>query len=184
MQTINAELRKNEAVVTSADKGNTLIILPTTQYQEKLQDFTDNNNFQISNADPTKTFKKHTRKVINNSTNLINPDSRWKYTNLNLSTPTIRGLVKIHIRDQPIRQTGATPSLQTSKTVHTQNTTTCSTTFHFPPEEHETLHTGIETDSVNPYFPICFTRHIQYVLQRPHQRISANSRRPSVTQYC
>jgi len=103
MPTIKAKLRKNNAVVTSADKGNTLVILASAQYQEKLRDFTDNNNFQISNTDPTKTFQKHTRKVINISTNLINPDSRWKYTNLNPSAPTIRGLMKIHKREQPIR---------------------------------------------------------------------------------
>ena len=103
MNTIKAKLRINNAIVSSADKGKTLIILPTTQYQENLRDFTDNNNFQISNTDPTITFQKHTRKVINNKTNVINPDSRWKYTNLNPSAPTIRGLVKIHKRDQPIR---------------------------------------------------------------------------------
>jgi hypothetical protein len=28
---IKAKLKKNDAIVTSADKGNTLVILPTTQ---------------------------------------------------------------------------------------------------------------------------------------------------------
>jgi hypothetical protein len=75
-------------------------------------------------------------------------------------------------------------SLQTNKTVHTQNTTACSTAFHFQREEHETLNTGIKTDPFNPHLPVCLTQHIQHVLQHPHQRISANSRTPIVTQYC
>jgi hypothetical protein len=75
MQTIKAKLKENDAVITSADKGNTLVILPTTQYQEKIREFIDNNNFQTSNTDPTKTFQKHVRKIINSSTKLINPES-------------------------------------------------------------------------------------------------------------
>jgi hypothetical protein len=34
---------------------------------------------------------------------LINKNSRWKYINLNPSAPTIKGLIKLHKIDQPIR---------------------------------------------------------------------------------
>jgi len=37
LKTITAKLKKNDAIVTSADKGNTIVILPSTLYQEKIQ---------------------------------------------------------------------------------------------------------------------------------------------------
>ena len=89
--------------MTSADKANSLVILPTQQYHTKIQNFIDKNNFQTSTTNPTKTFQNQIRKTINSSTKLINPDSRWKFINLNPSAPTIRGLVKLHKLDQPIR---------------------------------------------------------------------------------
>ena len=78
-------------------------ILPIQQYQLKMQNFIDTNNFRTSATNPTKTFQNQIRKTINNSTKLINPDSRWKFINLNPSAPTIRGLIKLHKADQPIR---------------------------------------------------------------------------------
>jgi len=45
MKAITAKLKKNNAIVTSANKGNTIVILPSTLYQEKTQDFVDKNNF-------------------------------------------------------------------------------------------------------------------------------------------
>jgi hypothetical protein len=91
------------SVLTSADKGNTIVILPTIQYQNKIQDFIAGNNFHISNTDPTTSYQKQVRKTINNSTTMINKNSRWKYINLNASAPTIKGLIKLHKTGQPIR---------------------------------------------------------------------------------
>jgi hypothetical protein len=34
---------------------------------------------------------------------IIQKDERWKYINLNPNPPTIRGLIKIHKEDSPIR---------------------------------------------------------------------------------
>jgi len=41
--------------------------------------------------------------TIHNSRTLIPHDSKWKYTNMNPSAPTIKGLIKLHKPDQPIR---------------------------------------------------------------------------------
>ena len=103
VKSIQTKLKDNDAIITSADKGNSLVILPTQQYHTKIQNFIDKNNFQTSTTNPTKTFQNQIRKTINSSTKLINPDSRWKFINLNPSAPTIRGLVKLHKLDQPIR---------------------------------------------------------------------------------
>jgi len=53
-------------------------------------------------TDPTKTHQNQIRKTINDSKTLIPHDFRWKHINLNPSAPTIKGLIKIHILDQPI----------------------------------------------------------------------------------
>ena len=50
-----------------------------------------------------KKFQSQVRKTINNSKLLIPQESRWKYTNMNSSAPTIKGLIKVHEPSQPIR---------------------------------------------------------------------------------
>jgi hypothetical protein len=103
MKTITAKLKKNNAIVTSADKGNTIVILPSTMCQEKIQNFIDKKNFRTSNTNPTQTSQKQIRKIINSSPKLINSNAKWKYINLNPSAPTITGLVKLHKSNLSIR---------------------------------------------------------------------------------
>jgi len=43
------------------------------------------------------------RKVINNSKALVHPVEKWKHINLNPSAPSIKGLIKLHKPEQPIR---------------------------------------------------------------------------------
>jgi len=88
---------------TLADKGNSLVILPIKQYDSKINDFIPANNFQTTTQDPTKSFQSQIRKVINNSKTLITPDTKWKYINMNPTAPTIKGLIKLHKPEQPIR---------------------------------------------------------------------------------
>ena len=90
-------------MITRADKGNSIVILPIPQYESKIQDFIDNNDFQDDTQDPTTVFQKQIRLTIRNSTTLIPKEQRWKYTNMNPSAPSIKGLIKIHKPDQPIR---------------------------------------------------------------------------------
>lgn len=40
-----------------ADKGNSIVILPSQQYETKIKNFLNKNTFQTSTADPTKTFQ-------------------------------------------------------------------------------------------------------------------------------
>jgi hypothetical protein len=89
--------------IASAHKGNSLVILPTQQYNTKIRNFIDNNNFQNSTSDQTKNFQNQIRKTKNCSTTLIPQDYRWRLINLNPSASTIKGLIKLHKNDQPIR---------------------------------------------------------------------------------
>ena len=90
-------------MITRADKGNATVILPTHQYVTKIQNFIQNNSFRTATTDPTKTFQIQIEQTIKGSTTLIPKDSRWKYKNMNPSAPSIKGLIKIHKPDQPIR---------------------------------------------------------------------------------
>jgi hypothetical protein len=103
IRSIRTKLNKNNAMITRADKGNSIVILPTTQYDSKIQDFLKESNFLKTNTDPTKTFQAQINKRVRNNKTLIPKENRWKYTNLNPSAPTIKGLIKIHKTDQPIR---------------------------------------------------------------------------------
>jgi hypothetical protein len=97
-------LRDNNAVITRADKGNSIVILPKTQYQSKIQDFLHENNFQTTKTDPTETFQTQVKKTIKNSKKLIPQEEKWRYINLNSAPPpSIKGLIKIQKPEQPIR---------------------------------------------------------------------------------
>jgi hypothetical protein len=81
------------ATVMRADKGNSIVILPYTQYNQKIQEFIQNNNFKTTHTDPTKALQSQVRKTLHNSNALIPRDLRWKYTNMNPSAPTIKGII-------------------------------------------------------------------------------------------
>jgi hypothetical protein len=103
IKSIRAKLRENDAMITLADKGNSLVILPTPQYESKIQDFISANDFQTRARDPMRAFQALIRKTVNNSKTLIPPDTKWKHVNMNPSAPSIKGLIKIHKQNQPIR---------------------------------------------------------------------------------
>jgi hypothetical protein len=103
IRVIKTKLRDSETMIAQADKGNSLVILPIQQYDSKIQDFIQANNFQDTTKDPTKNFQSQIRKAISNSKTLIPRETKWKYVNMNPSAPSIKGLIKIHKPDQPIR---------------------------------------------------------------------------------
>jgi hypothetical protein len=90
-------------MITRADKGNSLVILPTQQYESKVHNFLQANQFQTISTDPTKSYQTQIRKTIHSSRTPIPHDSKWKYINMNPSAPTIKGLIKLHKPVQPIR---------------------------------------------------------------------------------
>jgi len=103
MRSIQTKLKENDAMITTADKGNSAVIFPTQQYNSEIKDFIDKNKFQTSTKNPTKPFQNQIRTIVNHYTTLILRESKWKYVNLNPSAPTIKGLIKLCKLDQPIR---------------------------------------------------------------------------------
>ena len=100
LSSIQTKRKSSDAMIASAGKGNSLVVLPIQQYDAKVQNFIDKNNFLTSTANPTKSFQNQI--TINRSPNLI-PNSKWKFINLNPSAPTMKGLIKLHKPDHPIR---------------------------------------------------------------------------------
>jgi hypothetical protein len=100
---MKTKLEDNDAMITRADKGNSLVIIPTALYESKIDDFIRGNSFRISKTNPTKSFQSQDRKVINNNKTLIPADSKWKHINMNLTTPSIKALIKLHKPGHPIR---------------------------------------------------------------------------------
>jgi len=80
-----------------------MVILPTLQYESKIQNFIDNNNFTKITYDPTNIFQNQIRKTVKDIISLIPKDSKWRYINMNPTASTIKGLIKLHKTDQPIR---------------------------------------------------------------------------------
>ena len=103
IKSIQAKLQENNATITRADKGNSIVILPTDHYENKIEKFISEYNFHTVTKDPTNTFQPQIRNTVKQSKTLIPKDSQWKYINMNPSAPSIKGLIKIHKQDQPIR---------------------------------------------------------------------------------
>jgi hypothetical protein len=100
---IRQRLITSNAIVTKADKGNSVVIIYQEDYHDEIKKFINDHNFATVNNDPTRAFKKELRSNINECQNLIMKEEKWKYVNLSPSAPSIRGLIKIHKPNSPIR---------------------------------------------------------------------------------
>jgi hypothetical protein len=90
-------------MVTRADNGNSIGILPTLQHDNKIEKLLSENNFHTVATDPTNTFQNQVRSSVKQSKILIPKDSRWKFIHMYPSTLFIKGLITIHKQEQPIR---------------------------------------------------------------------------------
>ena len=70
------KLTAAKAIVTKADKGNSLIILPENDYNNKVQDFITNNNFTLLPHDITKKLQRNVRAAINECEDIIPKEAK------------------------------------------------------------------------------------------------------------
>ena len=68
---IKQKLITNNAMITKADKGNSIIIIYQRDYHDKVHKFIKDNNFTTLINDPTKTFQKELRNTVNRCQELI-----------------------------------------------------------------------------------------------------------------
>ena len=100
---IKEKLTKEKAMVTKADKGNSIVILYMDDYSRKVDDFISNNSFILTTRDITNKLQRDVKTAIEACREVIPKEDKWRYKNLNPMIPTIRGLVKVHKNDYPIR---------------------------------------------------------------------------------
>jgi hypothetical protein len=100
---IKRKLSDAKAIITKADKGNSTIVIYETDYNTKIQNFITNNNFTQLTHDVTNKLQRNIRTAINECKDIILSNKKWKYVNLNPTAPNIRGLIKIHKIEAPIR---------------------------------------------------------------------------------
>jgi hypothetical protein len=100
---IKNKLTTNQAMVSKADKGNSIVILYQNDYNQMIEEFISNNNFTITETYITKNLQRLVRKTVNDCQELKHKNDRWKYVNLNPMAPSLKGLIKLHKENAPIR---------------------------------------------------------------------------------
>jgi len=64
MKELNKKLTTENAIVTQADKGKTIVIIDSKEYAENVQSFLTTNNFNTLTKDPTNKFQEQINKTI------------------------------------------------------------------------------------------------------------------------
>lgn len=105
---LQTKLKNENIVVTSADKGNSIVLLHKDNYSLKVQDFIKKENAKPT-RDPTNNLDKEVRNFLKNEGSELFQDTKF-LINKNPHAPRLYGTVKIHkandtlpIVDVPIR---------------------------------------------------------------------------------
>jgi hypothetical protein len=87
LEQIKEKLTANNATITKADKGHSIVIIPIDLYQVNIQNVLQTNDFQHIEKDLTTKFQKDIRITIQDSPQTVPKEQKWKYVNLNPSPP-------------------------------------------------------------------------------------------------
>jgi hypothetical protein len=68
---IKEKLQQNNAIVTNADKGGSIIVVDKADYESKILQFLTCNQFQTIRKGPTRKFQAMIRKAVNQCTAFI-----------------------------------------------------------------------------------------------------------------
>ena len=93
----------NNAIITKADKGNSIVISYDSTYRNKVQDFIHKNGAVETCSNKTTVFQRDVKNTLTLCKTLIHPDSKWRYTNINPQIPRLKGMIKVHKDNMPIR---------------------------------------------------------------------------------
>ena len=103
LKTLKKKLSDDQALVTKADKGNTLVIINKNDYDDKIRDFIVNNNITLLTSDPTDLYVKRLNRSLNMCTHLFDERTRRSLKPINSKAPVLSGLPKLHKEGIPIR---------------------------------------------------------------------------------
>lgn len=101
-RSLQDRISQNNLVISKADKGNTIVILDRTAYNQKVNDVIQGEEFECLSSDPTKKFTLELKNAINN-TSYISPNHLKNIIPMNPRSPFLYGLPKTHKDNIPIR---------------------------------------------------------------------------------
>lgn len=101
---IKQKLIDENCIISKADKGQTLIIIPKTDYNNKVLDFIKANNITEIDSDPTNKFNTKLKYTLNNNCkNLFNKSETRALKMMDPNAPSFTGLPKLHKDNIPVR---------------------------------------------------------------------------------
>ena len=103
VRSIKDKLHRNNAIITKADKGNSLVITYDTSYSNKIHDFIHKNGAIETCNNKTTVFQREVKRTLSLCKTLIRPESKWRFVNMNPQPPRLKGLIKVHKDNMPIR---------------------------------------------------------------------------------
>uniref|UniRef100_A0A8D8Z3W1 Uncharacterized protein n=1 Tax=Cacopsylla melanoneura TaxID=428564 RepID=A0A8D8Z3W1_9HEMI len=91
---VKKKIKNAGAIVTKADKSNTLVIMDKSKYDEKINAFLDEESVEKLKKDPTTDLNKLVREALQNDNSLF--QQAIKFYNMNSFAPALYGLLKVH----------------------------------------------------------------------------------------
>lgn len=101
-RSLQNKINQNNLIITKADKGNSVVILDRTAYNQKVDDVIQGEDFECLSSDPTKHYITQVKDVIK-STSYVSPDQLKYKVPMNPRSPFLYGLPKTHKDNIPIR---------------------------------------------------------------------------------
>jgi len=103
LKNIKNKLTQENAMITKADKGKTIVIIYVHEYNTKVYDFINNNNFQLLRKNPTDKYQKHIANILKQCNQIIDKKQIKYLTQKKPRPPTLKAQIKLHKPGKPIR---------------------------------------------------------------------------------
>ncbi|CAH2094625.1 unnamed protein product [Euphydryas editha] len=103
-KSLQKTLIDNDLIISKADKGNAVVILKRTDYQNKVNEVISGEEFSKLSSDPTNKYAAEVRLSVNKSKHIFPKNtSKQNVIQMNTNAPILYGLPKIHKDNIPIR---------------------------------------------------------------------------------
>ena len=101
LKSLKQKIKHNNLTITKADKGNTVVILNKSTYEDKINEFLADDIFKILPKNPTNSFQSQSKNLISLCPRMF--QNNQKLHVMNPTPPRLYGLLKIHKPGSPIR---------------------------------------------------------------------------------
>lgn len=101
-KSLQDKINHENLVLSKADKGNSIVIMNRNEYEQKVNDIIQGEEFETLNSDPTKKFTQKIKNIIKITT-FISPEVLKHIVPMNPRSPLLYGLPKIHKENIPMR---------------------------------------------------------------------------------